>query len=243
MDAHHLQTLFILSRLEGEPRSVAQAMDQMETAEAGLMLSLIQSEEVAARTLGHLKRLDPKQVFLAMLDTEGHLELDFGAIGQKIAEQLANIPSKGQVERYTLILRLLGPMANELEKELQGVSSGLAQEVAKNFLGLNALLKLDPNEMQSLLSEVRHSTWIIILPLAPLELRERVFNNLSERAARMLKEDMEAIGSVSQETMEKAFLDLYGVLERLKQKGRILWREREGGVVRLAQDLKKLNLS
>jgi hypothetical protein len=58
------------------------------------------------------------------------------------------------------------------------------------------LLKLDDKAIRSLLKEVENNQWAIALKGASDEIRQKIFGNLSQRAAETLKEEMEFLGPV-----------------------------------------------
>jgi len=84
------------------------------------------------------------------------------------------------------------------------------------------LLGLEDRSIQRLLKDIESDSLIIALKGAPMELRDKFLNNMSQRAAETLREDMELRGPVrvSQvETEQKAILQ---VARRLAEAGEIV---------------------
>ena len=78
-----------------------------------------------------------------------------------------------------------------------------------------------------LLKECDTETLAIALKGADEELKERFFSNMSQRAAEMLKEDIEARGPVKLSDVEKAQLKIINIAKRLEQEGKLI-REGKG---------------
>ena len=72
----------------------------------------------------------------------------------------------------------------------------LAQKIMDNMFTFDDLSKLDDKGIQALLKEVQSESLVIALKGATPELREKVFKNMSTRAAETLREDLESRGPV-----------------------------------------------
>jgi flagellar motor switch protein FliG len=71
------------------------------------------------------------------------------------------------------------------------------------------------------LREVQSESLIVALKGASQELREKVFKNMSSRAADMLREDLEAKGPVKLSEVEKEQKEILGIVRRLADEGQL----------------------
>jgi len=83
------------------------------------------------------------------------------------------------------------------------------------------LIKLDDKGIQALLKEIQSESLVIALKGASPELRERIFKNMSTRAAETLKEDLESRGPVRLSEVESEQKELLKTVRRLVDEGQI----------------------
>ena len=84
------------------------------------------------------------------------------------------------------------------------------------------LVKLDDKGIQTILKEVQSETLVISLKGATPELRERIFKNMSSRAAETLREDLETRGPVRVSDVENEQKELLKIVRRLADEGEIV---------------------
>jgi flagellar motor switch protein FliG len=83
------------------------------------------------------------------------------------------------------------------------------------------LLKLDNKAIQALLKEVDNKQWALALKGASEEIREKVLGNLSQRAADMLREEMDYLGPVKLSDVESHQQQIVDAVRRLEDAGEI----------------------
>ena len=98
----------------------------------------------------------------------------------------------------------------------------LAQKILEEMFVFENLLDVDDRGIQLLLREVQSDSLIIALKGAPEELREKIFKNMSQRAAEMLKEDLEAKGPVRLSEVETEQKEILKIARRLADEGQIV---------------------
>ncbi len=98
----------------------------------------------------------------------------------------------------------------------------LAQKILDEMFVFENLLDIDDRGIQTILREVQSDSLIVALKGAPPELREKVFKNMSSRAAEMLREDLEAKGPVRLSEVEAEQKEILKVVRRLAEEGQIM---------------------
>jgi len=90
------------------------------------------------------------------------------------------------------------------------------------------LMKLDPSGVQTLLRDVDKGDLAIALKGATPEISELFFNNMAERAASILREDMETTGPVRLKDVEESQGKIVAKAKELSEKGDIVIPEGGG---------------
>jgi flagellar motor switch protein FliG len=105
---------------------------------------------------------------------------------------------------------------------IREADNDLAQKIMDNMFTFDDLAKVDDKGIQSLLKEVQSESLIIALKGATPELRDKVFKNMSSRAAETLKEDLEARGPVRVADVESEQKEMLKIVRRLADEGVIV---------------------
>lgn len=97
----------------------------------------------------------------------------------------------------------------------------LAQKIIDEMFVFDNLVDIDDQGLQLLLREVQSEQLVIALKGAGEELREKVFANMSQRAAEMLKDDLESKGPVRLSEVEAQQKEILKIVRRLVEEGQI----------------------
>jgi flagellar motor switch protein FliG len=97
----------------------------------------------------------------------------------------------------------------------------LAQKILDQMFVFDDLLDLDDRGVQLLLREVQSESLIVALKGADQNLREKIFKNMSSRAAEMLREDLEAKGPVRISEVEAEQREILKIVRRLADEGQL----------------------
>ncbi len=108
-------------------------------------------------------------------------------------------------------------MARVEEKDPQ-----LAEEIRKLMFVFEDIIYIDDRGMQTLLKEVPNDKLVMALKTAPDEIKDKIFKNISKRAADLLREDLESMGPVKLSDVEKAQQEIINVAKRLESEGKIM---------------------
>jgi len=131
--------------------------------------------------------------------------------------------SLGGVKMAAEIINLLGASAETAVLDfVRDADNDLAQKIMDNMFSFDDLEKVDDKGLQSLLKEVQSESLVIALKGATPELREKIFKNMSTRAAETLREDLESRGPVRVSEVEAEQKELLKVVRRLIDEGQIV---------------------
>jgi flagellar motor switch protein FliG len=98
----------------------------------------------------------------------------------------------------------------------------LADEIRQSMFVFEDLINLDDRSIRALLKEVSNDELLVALKTASENLAKKIFGNLSQRAAEMLREDMEVMGPVKVKDVEQAQQNIIKTARRLEEEGKIV---------------------
>lgn len=131
--------------------------------------------------------------------------------------------SLGGVKSAAEIINMMGSSveASALDyiRELDGE---LAQKIMDNMFTFDDLEKIDDKGIQALLKEVQSESLVLALKGASPDLREKIFRNMSTRAAETLREDLESRGPVRLSEVEAEQKEMLKTVRRLVDEGQIV---------------------
>lgn len=141
------------------------------------------------------------------------------------------VAGTGQVKRQSLggvkpAAEIINQLGSALETSvldyIREADSDLAQKIMDNMFIFDDLVRLDDKGFQTLLKEVQTESLIIALKGASQEIRDKVFKNMSSRAAEALKEDLESRGPVKLSEVEAEQKEILKIVRRLSDEGQII---------------------
>jgi len=129
----------------------------------------------------------------------------------------------GGVRAAAEILNYVGT-ANEtaIIASVRDYDPELAQKIQDEMFVFENLLDIDDRSIQLLLREVQSESLIIALKGTSEELREKIFKNMSQRAAEMLRDDLEAKGPVRISEVEAEQKEILKIVRKLADEGQIV---------------------
>lgn len=105
---------------------------------------------------------------------------------------------------------------------LKDYDGDMAQRIMDEMFVFENILDIEDRGIQLLLREVQSDSLIIALKGASEEMREKIFKNMSQRAAEMMREDLESKGPVRLSEVEEQQKEILVVVRRLADEGQIV---------------------
>ena len=131
--------------------------------------------------------------------------------------------SMGGAKTAAEIINMMGSsVETSVLDYIREADGDLAQKIMDNMFTFDDLMKVDDKGIQALLREVQSESLIIALKGATPELREKIFKNMSSRAAETLREDLESRGPVRLSEVESEQKELLKTVRRLADEGQIV---------------------
>jgi flagellar motor switch protein FliG len=146
------------------------------------------------------------------------------ALTRVLAGASANVKkaAMGGIRHAAEILNFVGQQVETTVMDnVREYDPELAQKILDEMFVFENLMDVDDRGIQLLLREVQSDSLILALKGAPQELRDKVFKNMSQRAAEMLKEDLESKGPVRLSEVEAEQKEILKIARRLADEGQI----------------------
>jgi flagellar motor switch protein FliG len=131
--------------------------------------------------------------------------------------------SLGGVKPAAEIINMMGSSVETAVLDyIRETDNELAQKIMDNMFTFDDLETVDDKGIQALLKEVQSESLVIALKGAKPEMREKIFKNMSTRAAEALREDLDSRGPVRVSEVEAEQKELLKVVRRLADEGQIV---------------------
>ncbi|GAB4233372.1 MAG: flagellar motor switch protein FliG [Deltaproteobacteria bacterium] len=212
-----------------EPRAVARLLRNEHPQICAVVLSTLEPKKISKilsffppekmpdvlLRMGKLEKISPEllreieEVFnLSSAESDGEVPIPAGGV-KLVAQALNSMPRDA---------------GNAAMEKLHEADADLAETIRKAQFTFEDLLGVDDRSFQAILREVNRDLLVVALKAASPEMQEKVYRNISERAAEMIREDLEATGPVKVTEVENARQELITVARRLEEEGKVTLR-------------------
>lgn len=216
----------LMNFIQGEhPQTIAMIMAYLQPEQAAKVLSYL-SPDVQADVSNRIALMDRTSPDIVK-EVESVLERKMSAI---VSNEYA---AAGGIQSIVNILNFAdrGTEKNILDR-LEERDPELAEEIRKRMFVFEDIILLSDRAVQVVLRQVDTHDIALALKTASEDVTEKIFRNMSKRAAQMLKEDMEYMGPVRLREVEDAQQRIVNVIRQLEDSGEIIIaRGGEGEVV------------
>jgi len=197
-----------------------------------VVLSKVKSDH-AARVLTHLPEAFAMEVVMRMLRMEAVQRDVLDDVERTLrTEFMTNLARTNRRDAHELVAEIFNNLDRNTEgrfmASLEERNRDSAERIKALMFTFEDLGKLDPGGVQTLLRAVEKDKLGIALKGASEELRELFFSNMSERAGKMLREDMQAMGPVRLRDVDDAQQAMVQVAKDLAAKGEIVLSDKKG---------------
>jgi flagellar motor switch protein FliG len=111
---------------------------------------------------------------------------------------------------------------------LESDDPDLVEQIRRLMFVFEDIMLVDDKGIQSVLKEVDNEELALALKTASEDLKDKIFTNMSERAAQLIQEDMEYMGPVRVSDVESAQQRIVDIVRRLEDSGDIIISGRGG---------------
>lgn len=220
----------------------ASGIESLKWMDAQSVADLIRNEhpQIIATILVHLERYHACEVLpyfserlrndvvlrIATLDGVQPAALrELNEVLTKLLTGNENLKKKpiGGVRAAAEILNFLsGEIESTVMDHLKNYDNEMAQKIMDEMFVFENIIDIEDRGIQTLLREVQSEALIIALKGANQDLRDKIFKNMSQRAAEMMREDLESKGPVRLSEVEARQKEVLQIVRRLADEGQII---------------------
>jgi flagellar motor switch protein FliG len=232
----------VLGHLTAATSNARQGLESLEVVDAKSLANFLIHEhpQTVSVILAHLepekkgevlKRLPEAlqaEVVLRMANLDHVAPELIQEVDRVLKEELATL---GTVEQAALggvqpVAEMLNVMDKNTEKaimsRIEEKDPILAEEIRKLMFVFEDIVKIDDKGIQTLLKEVPNEKLLLALKTANEDIKNKIFKNISQRAAQLLKDDLNNMGPSRLSDVEGAQVEIVNVARRLESEGKIL---------------------
>jgi flagellar motor switch protein FliG len=197
------------------PQIIAIVLSYLDSDQAAAILELL-AENLQYDVLMRIASLDGIQPS-ALQELDEILEKQFEGTGSSIKSS-----SVGGTKTAANILNFMDTaLEAKIMDKVKEMDGDMGQAIEDLMFVFDNLIDLDDRSIQALLREISSDSLILALKGADENLKEKIFKNMSKRAAEMLRDDLEARGPVRVSDMENAQKEILAIARRMAEAGDI----------------------
>jgi len=215
--------------------------DVLKKADSTQLVNFLNKEhpQTIALILSHLS---PDQTAAALRELPEQLRVDvsyriatLGKISpqtlkriEKVVDEMAGLTisqSMGKIGGTKSLAQILNrtsvSMSKELLEKIAEKDIDIAAEIKRLMFMFDDLINIQDKDLQKILREVDRKELVLSLKIADEKLKEKIYSNMSERAANLLKEELQYMGMVKLKEVEAAQANIIATVKRLEEDGEI----------------------
>jgi flagellar motor switch protein FliG len=202
------------------PQTVSVVLSKIKPEHAARVLTAL-PEEFALEVVQRMLRMESVQKDI--LDkVERTLRVEF----------MSNLARTAKRDAHELMAEIFNNFDRQTENRfvtaLEERNRDSAERIKALMFTFEDLAKLDPGSIQTLLRHVEKDKLALALKGATDSLRDVFFSNMSERAGKILREDMESMGPVRLKDVDEAQMRMVNTAKDLANKGEIMIASKQG---------------
>ncbi|GMO49800.1 MAG: flagellar motor switch protein FliG [Termitinemataceae bacterium] len=197
------------------PQTIALILAYLEPSKASIILQSLPHEvqSEVARRIAIMDRTSPE----VLREVERVLEKKLSTLSSE------DYTTAGGVGSIVEILNLVDRSSEkQIIEALEEEDPELAEEIKKRMFVFEDIVMLDDRSIQKVMREVDTAELSKALKAVDAEVQDKIYKNMSKRAAQMLKEDMEFMGPVRMKDVEEAQQKIVSIIRHLEDTGEIV---------------------
>jgi flagellar motor switch protein FliG len=206
-----------------DPRTIAEIIKQEHPQVLAIITSYL-DPDLAAKVLAEMPKWLQAEVLLRVSQLDGIQPAALGKLDEMIEKQIASKGTTGaaRLGGTKTAAAILNFMPATTMEELRSADEVMAQTLQDLMFVFEDMLKVDDKGVQTLLREVDSGRLVIAMKGADQALVQHFLKNMSQRAAEMLKDDMESRGPVKLSEVEAAQKEILVAARKLAEAGTIV---------------------
>ncbi|BCL60613.1 flagellar motor switch protein FliG [Desulfomarina profundi] len=197
------------------PQTVALVLSTQHVEHASEILANLPEEVQADVTyrISKIEKVSPEVISRI----EDALHREIGLVSGKAHKKVGGIDA---------VVGILNHMKNNLDadilEKMEETDPDMAEEIRKKMFTFENLVALDGRSLQMILREVNNDSLTMALKTASEQMKEKIFANMSARAADMIRDDLDAMGPVRLSEVELMQQSIVKIAMKLEEEGKLV---------------------
>ncbi len=197
------------------PQTVALVLSTQHVEHASEILANLPEEIQADVTyrISKIEKVSPEVISRI----EDALHREIGLVSGKAHKKVGGIDA---------VVGILNHMKNNLDadilEKMEETDPDMAEEIRKKMFTFENLVALDGRSLQMILREVNNDSLTMALKTASEQMKEKIFANMSGRAADMIRDDLDAMGPVRLSEVELMQQSIVKIAMKLEEEGKLV---------------------
>jgi len=206
----------LVNFIQGEhPQTIALILAFLESNKAAQILGSLPHEVQAdvAKRIATMQRTSPD----ILREVERVLERKLSTLASD------DYTTAGGIDAIVDILNSVDRSTEKaIIEQLEEEDSELAEDIKKRMFVFEDIVLLDDRSIQKVLREVEGQELAKALKSVDAEVQDKIFRNMSKRAASMLREDMDFMGPIRVKDVDEAQQKIVNIIRKLEDAGDII---------------------
>jgi len=211
-----------------EPRQIAEIIHYEHPQIQAVIISYLEPD-VAAAVLAYFDEKVRLDIVMRVASLDSIQPVALQELNDILERQLTGgsstntVSNLGGIEAAASIMNFTdGNIENEVMEGIKEADELMANKIADMMFVFENLIDVEDRGIQAILREVSTDVLVLALKGADTALQEKIFRNMSKRAAELLRDDLEAKGPVRVSEVEEAQRDVLSTARRLADEGEII---------------------
>ncbi|MBI5655754.1 MAG: flagellar motor switch protein FliG [Geobacter sp.] len=221
----------ILSNMDA--KTIANFLSQEHPQTIAVIVAKLRPKQTS-EIVGHLPLDLQAEVVIRIADVDQVSPEILNDIDDVIRRELT---AMGGIQRFKVggvekVVEMFNHLDRSKEKhildKLDVMNPPLAEIIRKHLFTFEDIFKLDDRSIQAIMREVSNDTLTLAMKATTDEVKDKIFRNISSRAAEMIKEDLEVMGPVRLSDVEKAQSEIIKIVRKMEEDGKVVIAGRGG---------------
>jgi flagellar motor switch protein FliG len=220
-----------------DPRAIANFITHEHPQTIALILAHLEDPEQTATVLKELPENLQADVVYRMAILESIQPGVVSEIDEVLSREMQASGAMGtsKVGGIEAVAEMLNSLDKSTETRILATieesNPDLAEQIRELMFTFEDMVLIDSRGMQLILKEIPQQDLVMAMKTASEPIKELIFSSMSQRAAEMLREDLEVLGPVKVSDVEKAQQTMVKISRRLEEEGKVVIGGRGGGDV------------
>ena len=209
-----------------EPQVISSFLINEHPQTAAIILAHL-DPQVASKAIAELPEENRTEIMYRLATLERVTPTVIRELDESLQQEFrsSGVVSGNKLGGVDIVAKMMGGLDRTTEQsiltEMDEVDQPMADQIRALRFTFEDILKIDDPGIQLILKEINQEDLLVGLKTASDELKEKLFTNMSERGAMMMKDDLESLGPTKISDVEKGQQKVIAVIKKLEEDGKV----------------------